>query len=142
MADALPIEIDFLKDKSASPERMQRAATFLYLLARSAAATKPEYEEAIRQIQAIGLDRLNEVLTPILLLAQDQAGEMQALRDHWIDGNVLIDLRALIQDEDLAPILERIGITEDDIAALKSRATASETAIAKLTSDRWFYNHG
>lgn len=142
MADELPPEIDFLKDKSATPERMQRAATFLYLLARAAAATKPEYEEAIRQIQAIGLERLNEVLTPILLLAQDQAAEMQALRNDWIDGNVLIDLRALIQAEDLAPILARLDIAEEDTDALQGRATASETAIAKLTSDRWFYNHG
>lgn len=145
MATELPVELDFVKDDEASSERMNRAMLFLYLLARAAASVKPDYERAIREIQAIGLERLNEVLSPIFFETQALATEMQSTRDYWVQGNILTDLRSELLgalSDAVDPVASDLEALTTAVAALQASAGSDVARLTRLEHDRWFINHG
>lgn len=138
MADQLPAELDFDKDRDASPDRMNRAMSYLLRLYSTVAALRPDYEAAIAQIQTIGLQRLTEALQPVFLDAEAIGADLAALRAAWLETNVLEDLQTgleqLITDlgDELRPRLD----------AEETATAANAAALAKLATDRWFHNHG
>ncbi|RFB80396.1 hypothetical protein [Methylovirgula sp. 4M-Z18] len=61
----LPAELDFVTNKSASPERMNLAMAALDLRLRTLESYKPNFDALLAQIQQVGLDRLNTALLPV-----------------------------------------------------------------------------
>jgi hypothetical protein len=61
----LPPEVDFKVDKSASPDRMNRAME--HLVARLAALEtyKPNFDALFAQLQQVGLNRINDGILPV-----------------------------------------------------------------------------
>ena len=61
----LPADLDFVADPTASPARMNRAATNLNNRIAALETYKPNFDAALATIQQVGLDRLSQVLIPI-----------------------------------------------------------------------------
>ena len=62
---ALPADLDFVADPTASPARMNRAMTNLNGRTAALETYKPNFDAALATIQQVGLDRLSQVLIPI-----------------------------------------------------------------------------
>lgn len=89
-AGVLPPEIDFDRDRDASPTRLNRAMAWLYgqlIVAQSIAKT---YEGAVEEVRALGITRMDEVLTPNLQLAIEIAQQLVAIRDQWQDDTIVL----------------------------------------------------
>lgn len=116
---SLPPELDFERNKSGSPARMNLAMEYLYLGLKAATAVKPEYDDAIRQLQGVGLERLDEALTPIFADATTLAQELAGIRAQWIDG---------------APLAVALDDFHDELVAAgtASGAAAASAAIGAL----------
>ena len=80
---ALPREVDFAADRSASPERMNRAMSYLVAWLRRVEAYQPELKQIIDELRGVGLQRMAEVLTPIFLDAVATGESLRAIRDGW-----------------------------------------------------------
>ncbi|GEM_PF-5691954 len=61
----LPVDLDFSVDRSASPERMNRAMSNIDARLRALETYKPNFDAELALIQQVGLDRLNNALTPV-----------------------------------------------------------------------------
>jgi hypothetical protein len=61
----LPADLDFVADPTASPARMNRAATNLNNRIAALETYKPNFDAELATIQQVGLDRLSQVLIPI-----------------------------------------------------------------------------
>jgi hypothetical protein len=79
----LPPELDFstADGREATPERMNRAMAYIVQRFKAAESVVPEFQTAIDQLKATGLERLDEVLTPLLTSAQAMSDEIVAIRD-------------------------------------------------------------
>ena len=76
---SLPAELDFDRDREASPARMNRAMEFLYLSLKAAAARQPEFESALAELRESGAARIAEALGPAYLQAQEIGAGLAAL---------------------------------------------------------------
>lgn len=88
----LPPELDFLSSdgRIASPERMDRMAKHIASRLRALEATRDAYDLAIKQLQDIGLQRLNEVLLPLFEQSQTIADQLAAIHAQWADEELIL----------------------------------------------------
>jgi hypothetical protein len=139
---SLPPELDFAKDREASPDRMNRAMTYILDRLRQAIAVKADYELAIEELRASGLQRLSEALQPVVANAYQLAGELEAVHGQWVADNAIVIMQAALSAE----IAGRFDLIEADIdARLATAATAilaAQTRQDRADADRWFFNHG
>ncbi|WP_019833771.1 hypothetical protein [Sphingomonas sp. PR090111-T3T-6A] len=151
--DQLPSEIDFQADDDASPERMNRAMTYLMGQVRTVLALKPDYQAAIDQLMSLGLDRLNQILSPLLLQGQADAAALAQLLKQWEDSNALEDLKEAVEDE-LLPKIQALtdtlvaSVPETDTAGLMLTSSgdpeqpnvwANPYTRQQAEADRWFF---
>lgn len=61
----LPPDIDFAKDRDASPARMNQAMTHLDGRLRALETPRGQYDAMLLQLQQIGLQRINDALQPV-----------------------------------------------------------------------------
>ncbi len=61
---ALPAAIDFAKNASASPDRMDQAMVHLDGRLRALEVQRKTFDDALLQIQTVGLQRVNDALQP------------------------------------------------------------------------------
>lgn len=128
---SLPPEIDFEQDPSATPARMNLAMVYLLALARQGIALQPDFESAIRDLQAVGLSRLNEVLSPILVDAQDIVDDLEAMRTAVANGTEYATLLSSV-----ATALAAAGAASAAAAAASNTATANDaTAVHKTGNE-------
>lgn len=99
---ALPVDFDFVKDKSASPERMNALMGYLDARFRALEAVTPDYLAAIDALKQVGLDRLSEALVPIFANASEIATELAAIQAQWLDtdfsGQLVDDTLTALRD--------------------------------------------
>ncbi len=135
---SLPTELDFQKDRSASPARMNLAMEYILRRIAGLEAIQPEFERVIEQIRAIGLSRVTDVLAPILADAERIAEELAALRAQLEqDGIATIVIDAVLDvvftrtaaDARFSPLGH--GHSIDDIAGLAA-ALAGKLSEARL----------
>jgi hypothetical protein len=125
---SLPPDIDFLTNRKATPERMNLAMAYLYGRLNQASALQPEFQSAIDELQATGLQRLNDTLTPLVLRAQADAAQLDQILAAWTTGSVLVALKAAIE-ADLASGLAGVNTT------LATDVLAIYAAISKAVPD-------
>jgi hypothetical protein len=75
----LPRELDFAADRDASPDRMNAAMDYIVQRFKAIESVKPQFESAIQQLKTVGLERIDEFLTPLLTTAQGMVDEIVAL---------------------------------------------------------------
>jgi len=107
---SLPAELDFDRDREASPARMNRAMDFLWAQLRAAFALQPELREKIEEIERYGLGQVSNVLAPVYLQALEIGGKIDALHAAYL----------------------RDGVTE---ALLAQAASAADGKVAGLSAD-------
>ena len=126
---SLPPELDFDRDRDASPARMNRAMEYLYLRLGAATALQPEFASALKSLQGVGLERLNEALTPIFLDASEISARLDAIRTAWLTGQ---PLTALLTSLD-AQVTARLGAVDallaETLAAVTAQISAANTAV-------------
>lgn len=125
---SLPPELDFEQDREASPARMNRAMLYLFLRLGAATALQPEFRTAIDQLNEVGLARLNEVLTPIFLQAQETSADLLALKNEWLTGDPLEQLLADLADQ----VAGAISGTNAAAAIATAAAAAANASLAGL----------
>lgn len=108
---ALPTEFDFVKDKSASPERMNALMTYLDARFRALEAVTPDYLAAIDALKQVGLDRLTEALAPIFEDASEIATELAALQAEWLET----DFRGGLVDDTLDTLRDGVSAEFDTL---------------------------
>jgi hypothetical protein len=135
----LPAELDFLKNREATPARMNLAMTYIVSIMRQILALKPVYEAAINELVDFGLERLNLVLAPIFEDAQAKNVAITAIYQSWVAGNALDELHAAITPEVEAAVAV---LADGRVTDLETHATAIDAALAKAAGERWFSNHG
>jgi hypothetical protein len=131
-ATVLPAVLDFDRDREASPARMNRAMEYLYLRLAAATALQPEFESAIAQLQAVGLDRLNEVLGPIFADAQGISAELNAIRNAWLTGAPLTTLMNELADQ----VTARLATADASVVARLATNLASVDARLSANADQ------
>lgn len=82
---AYPEQFDFVKNKSASPERMKSLMDYLDARFRALESVTPALGDAISDIQTLGLTRLNEVLLPVFNAVNDIEVALEAIQAEWVD---------------------------------------------------------
>ena len=137
---SLPAILDFKRDRSSDPARMNAAMEYLLADVRRVAALKPEFDAAIEELRTVGLSRLVEGLEPVF----DRANEILAALEtifaaYGGNANPLDGLKAeLLGEMDArAEALDQDRLTPDEAAI-----AANTAAIAALAADRWFLLHG
>lgn len=78
---SLPTEVDFTANPAATPSRMDLAMTYLIARIKAIEALAPDYQSAINALNAIGLSRITEVLSPLFTTAQGIAAAIQTIYD-------------------------------------------------------------
>lgn len=136
-ATVLPAVLDFDRDREASPARMNRAMEYLFLRLAAATALQPEFESAIGELQAVGLDRLNEVLGPIFAESTAIAAQLGAIRTAWLTGapfdQLLNDLTAQVTAR-LATVDAAVAAQLSGVAGqLAAQNTAVSDKLASLS---------
>ena len=147
----LPPELDFLSSdgRIASPERMDRMAKHIASRLRALEATRDAYDLAIKQLQDIGLQRLNEVLLPLFEQSQTIADQLAAIHAQWADEElVLANIYSKAESDaafaaidhshalaDIIGLIDALAAKADDAAttaalALKADAAATTAALA------------
>lgn len=127
---SLPPELDFDRDREASPARMNRAMEYLFLRLGAATALQPEFESSIVQLQAVGLERLNEVLTPLFVNAISIADQLEAIRASWLAGEPLANLLDGLADDVTARIATVDAQLASNLAGVVAQLAKQDTAIA------------
>jgi hypothetical protein len=92
----LPNELDFATNsgREATPERMNRAMEYLLGLVRALQASRPEFEAAVEQLRAIGLERVTEVLNPIFDQATAIKAALVSIQDEWTASTLPAQVQA------------------------------------------------
>lgn len=93
---ALPVEIDFEKDRSATPKRMNVAMQYLDARFRALEAIQPEYQSVIDQLRGVGLERITEVLTPLFTDAAQTKAAIDAFLDSLQADSTVEDLTGAV----------------------------------------------
>lgn len=91
---SLPTEVDFTANPAATPARMDLAMTYLIARIKAIEALAPDYQSAIDQLNAIGLTRITEVLSPLFTNAQDLVDSIQAIHDTIQEDSTLAQIEA------------------------------------------------
>lgn len=121
---ATPAEFDFVKDKSASPERMNALMTYLDARFRALEAVTPDYLAAIDALKQVGLDRLTEALAPIFENASEIATELAALQAEWLAtdfrGGLVADTLDTLRDG-VSSEMDTLDKMEDVIRLYRQR---------------------
>lgn len=153
---SLPPDIDFIADKAASPERMNRAMAYLYALIKVASALQPEFQTALSDLQTTGLQRLNDTLTPLVLQAQSDVATLDQQVADWTSGNVLTTLQATIEGEfnpQIAALLAALALAAPVGGGIGQMLTASGDpaqpnawvdpfTFDQAAAERWFHLRG
>ncbi|MEZ5688693.1 MAG: hypothetical protein R3E21_07935 [Caenibius sp.] len=128
----LPPELDFLSPEGriASPARMDRMAQHLAARLRALEATRDAYNQAIQQLQDIGLQRLNEVLLPLFEEAQSVGDQLAAIFAQWSDAELILADYYSRTETDAAFAAIDHGHALDDIAGLVDELAAKADAAA------------
>lgn len=127
---SLPPELDFDRDREASPARMNRAMEYLFLRLAAATALQPEFESSIVQLQSVGLERLNEVLTPIFINATGIADQLKAIRAAWLTGEPLANLLDGLADDVTGRLTTVDAQLASNLAGVVAQLAKQDTAIA------------
>ena len=138
----LPAEIDFLKDDDASPERMNGAMEFIYSMFLTVAGLKPQYETQIAQIEAIGLQRLTDVLLPIFVNAQNIEAQLEGIQAAWLGGNALDDLQEALLASISSAITTAVGELAPRLDDLETFQASMAARFQRIADEAWFDNHG
>ena len=80
---SLPREVDFLADRAATPDRMNRAMDYLIARLRAVEAVQPEFLSALDELKGVGLVRVTEVLNPVFEQANAIADALEAIKAQW-----------------------------------------------------------
>jgi len=136
---SLPPELDFQKNREASPARMNVAMDYIAAALRQALALKPEYEAALAELRGVGLARLAAALQPVVERANLLAAELAEVHAEWVADNAIATMKAEILaafdlqfgaiSRDLDGRIDLVGIDLRDI-----RQQLDAQAI-----DRWFF---
>ncbi|HEX8446276.1 MAG TPA: hypothetical protein VF649_06645 [Sphingomonas sp.] len=136
---SLPPELDFQRDRDASPARMNRAMEYIAAALRQALALKPDYEIALAELRDVGLARLVAALQPVVERANALAAELAEVHDRWVADNAITIMKAEI----LAAFDLQFDAISDD---LDSRIDLVSTDLGKVRAqldaqavDRWFF---
>lgn len=130
---SLPPELDFSTQhgRSATPERMNEAMDYLLGLIKTVQAVVPDFQSAIDQMKAVGLDRVDEFLTPLLATAQTTVDAITALQAS-MDSDAF--RAALLADAVAGAIAgsfndptQRASLIDDVIAEIATRQLYIET---------------
>jgi len=123
---SLPAEVDFTANPAATSARMDQAMAFLVAWLRRVESVQPEFLAVTEQLKAVGLSRLDAVLSPIFLDAQGISAQLAAIRTAWLTGQpltqLLNDLSAQVTGR-LASVDGKLG----DVDALLAANFASVT---------------
>lgn len=139
-----PKELDFSTPdgREATPERMNRAMDYILARFKAFESVVPEFESVINQLRATGLERLDEVLTPLLADAQGMRDDIAAIKTAledpaWRDA-VVEDAKTAAIAASFGDAVQRASLIDDVIAEIASRQLYIETgagsAGANLTS--------
>ncbi|WP_140867706.1 hypothetical protein [Sphingomonas oligophenolica] len=129
---ALPRELDFAVDRAATPARMNRAMLYIVAWLRRVESVQPDFLFAIEQLKGIGLDRLNEVLTPIFLDAEAIATQLATIQAAWLAGDPLEQLLAQLDTQVTARLADIDASVAHQLAA-QNIAVAAQLAAAAAT---------
>jgi hypothetical protein len=136
---SLPLELDFQKDREASPARMNRAMDYIVAALRQALALKPEYEVALAELRDVGLARLAAALQPVVEKANRLAAEIKDVHDQWVVDNAIAIMKAEIlaafklQFDDISRHLDgQIELINIDIRTIRDQLDAQAV-------DAWFF---
>lgn len=135
-----PKELDFSTPdgREATPERMNRAMDYILARFKAFESVVPEFESVINQLRATGLERLDEVLTPLLADAQGMRDDIAAIKTALEDPAWRDALIADVVEAGLIDPVARAAFIDDVITEIASRQLYIETgagsAGANLTS--------
>ena len=91
---AYPEQFDFVKNKSAAPERMKALMEYLDARFRALESVTPALDAVINDVQTLGLTRLNEVLLPVFTATTEIEAALEAIQAQWIDEDFAATLAA------------------------------------------------
>lgn len=94
---SLPTEVDFTANPAATPARMDIAMTYLLARIKVIEALAPDYQAAIDQLNAIGLSRITEVLSPLFTEAQDIVAAIEAIKVTWENDATIAQVEADVE---------------------------------------------
>lgn len=134
---SLPPEVDFVKDRRASPARMNEAMGYLMAQIRRALALQPDLEAALAEIQAVGLQRLAEGVTPLVQDASAANDQLQAILAAWTTAGELQAIENRLQASIDAQITALATSTTAAITALTTRVAVLEQAAALNAGIDW-----
>ncbi|MBB6191507.1 hypothetical protein FHS51_001734 [Sphingobium wenxiniae] len=139
---SLPSELDFDKDRSATPDRMNRAMDYIIARLRALESSQPEFSAAVEELRRLMLDRMAEVLIPAYQQVNTIRQELEAIQTEWVDAGFGDALAAALlaqvwsraqADGRFAAIAHDHGIA--DIDGLSAEILAITNAIGSLTDD-------
>lgn len=122
---SLPPELDFTANPAATPARMDEAMGYIASALRRAESLRPDFEAAIERLRAIGLERLDAVLSPIFVDAQGIAARLAAIEVQWLTGDPLAQLLASLQAQAL------VRLADADAAVQSARALIAGVRIGE-----------
>lgn len=120
---SLPKELDFSTPdgREATPERMNLAMEYIQAQIKALQSVVPEFESVINQLKATGLERLDEVLTPLLVSAQSMVSQITAITEAVNAPEWRADLIADVVAVGLVDPAHRAAFINDVIAAIDAR---------------------
>ncbi|BAV65757.1 hypothetical protein [Sphingobium cloacae] len=119
---SLPSELDFDKDRAGTPDRMNRAMSYLVARIRALESSQPEFTSAVEQLRRLILDRMSEVLIPAYQQVEAIQSNLTAIQERWQDDGFAAAVAAIV----LADVDGRFAAAED--VALLAAALAGKSA--------------
>lgn len=84
---SLPIELDFDKNRAATPARMNMAMDYLIARLKAVESLAPGIEKAIDTLNTIGLDRISAILVPLSEQANAIVDDLATIKAEWESDN-------------------------------------------------------
>lgn len=132
-----PPELEFATadGREATPERMNRAMDYILGRLKAAESVVPEFESALNQLEATGLTRLNEFLTPLFNEATAMRDAIEVIKlgleeTAWRTALIADVKAAVIADIEAANLYVKAGAGATD-ATLYAGAGTPDNALGQ-----------